>query len=130
MAHFMNPSAVTPGSVMKPVELDDTALREVLALLLKLTPENGDVVDSAPDFAVEGAVIFQNSRCGACHAVNGVGGRIGPPLNGLSGQRSEGLGDSAFPEPADDVAEDADAGLQIFPGRDAECGLVSVHAAG
>jgi ubiquinol-cytochrome c reductase cytochrome b subunit len=89
MAHFMNPAAVTPGSVMKPVELDDTALREVLALLLKLTPENGDVVDSAPDFAVEGALLFQNNRCGACHAVNGVGGRIGPSLNGLSGRRSE-----------------------------------------
>jgi ubiquinol-cytochrome c reductase cytochrome b subunit len=89
MAHFMNPAAVTPGSVMKPVDLDDTALREVLALLLKLTPENGDVVDSAPDFAVEGAVIFQKNACGGCHSVNGVGGRIGPSLNGLSGRRSE-----------------------------------------
>jgi ubiquinol-cytochrome c reductase cytochrome b subunit len=89
MAHFMNPAAVTPGSVMKPVELDDTSLREVLALLLKLTPENGDVVDTAPDFAVEGALIFQKNRCGACHAVNGVGGRIGPALNGLAGRRSE-----------------------------------------
>jgi ubiquinol-cytochrome c reductase cytochrome b subunit len=89
MAHFMNPAAVTPGSVMKPVELDDTALREVLALLLKLTPENGDVVDSAPDFAVEGALLFQKNACGGCHSVNGVGGRVGPSLNGLSGRRSE-----------------------------------------
>jgi ubiquinol-cytochrome c reductase cytochrome b subunit len=89
LAHFMNPAAVTPGSVMKPVELGDKELRELLALLLKLTPENGDVVDSAPDFAVEGALIFQKNSCGGCHSVNGVGGRIGPSLNGLSGRRSE-----------------------------------------
>jgi ubiquinol-cytochrome c reductase cytochrome b subunit len=89
MAHFMNPATVTPGTVMKPVELGDKELRELLALLLKLTPENGDVVDSAPDFAVEGALIFQKNSCGACHSVNGVGGRIGPPLNGVAARRTE-----------------------------------------
>jgi ubiquinol-cytochrome c reductase cytochrome b subunit len=40
MAHFMDPSAVTPGSVMKPVNLGDAELKELLSLLLKLTPEN------------------------------------------------------------------------------------------
>ncbi len=89
MAHFMNPAAVTPGSAMKPVNLGDRELKELLALLLKLTPENGDVVDTAPDFAVEGALIFQKNSCGTCHSVNGVGGRIGPSLNGLAGRRSE-----------------------------------------
>jgi ubiquinol-cytochrome c reductase cytochrome b subunit len=89
MAHFMDPGAVTPGSAMKPVNLGETELKELLALLLKLTPENGDVVDTAPDFVVEGALIFQKNSCGACHSVNGVGGRIGPVLNGLASRRSE-----------------------------------------
>jgi len=89
MAHFMEPGAVTPGSVMKPVNLNDTDLKELLSLMLKLTPENGDVADSAPEFAVEGALIFQKNSCSTCHSVNGVGGRIGPALNGLAGRRTE-----------------------------------------
>jgi ubiquinol-cytochrome c reductase cytochrome b subunit len=89
MAHFMDPAAVTPHSVMKPVNLSDTALKELLALMFTLTPENGDVVDSAPEFAVQGALLFQKNACGTCHAVNGAGGKIGPPLNGLAGRRNE-----------------------------------------
>src|SRR5271165_2828369 len=89
MAHFMDPAAVTPNSVMKPVNLNDTALKELSALMLKLTPENRDVVYSAPDFAVEGALLFQKNSCGACHSVNGIGGKIGPPLNGLAQRRTE-----------------------------------------
>jgi mono/diheme cytochrome c family protein len=89
MAHFMDPAAVTPHSVMKPVNLSDAELKELLALMLKLTPENGDVVDSAPEFAVQGALMFQKNSCSTCHSVNGAGGKIGPPLNGLAGRRNE-----------------------------------------
>ncbi|HWF08740.1 MAG TPA: cytochrome b N-terminal domain-containing protein [Bryobacteraceae bacterium] len=89
MKHFMDPASVTKGSVMKPVDLSDTELKELLSLMMKLTPENGDVVDSAPDFAVNGALIFQKNSCGTCHSVNGVGGKIGRPLNGLAQRRNE-----------------------------------------
>jgi ubiquinol-cytochrome c reductase cytochrome b subunit len=57
--------------------------------MMKLTPENGDVVDSAPEFAVQGALLFEKNGCAACHSVNGLGGKIGPPLNGLAGRRNE-----------------------------------------
>src|ERR1035438_3923688 len=87
--HFMDPAAATKGSVMKPVNLSDAELKDLVALMLKLTPDNGDVVDTAPEFAVEGALIFQKNSCAACHAVNGVGGKIGPPLNGLAQRRNE-----------------------------------------
>ncbi len=89
LAHFKDPAAVSKGSVMKPVNLSDTEMKELLALMMKLTPENGDVVDTAPDFAVEGALLFENNHCGACHSVNGVGGKIGPSLNGLAQRRNE-----------------------------------------
>jgi mono/diheme cytochrome c family protein len=89
MAHFKMPGAVTPGSVMTPVNLSDAELKDLLALMLRLTPENGDVVDSAPSFAVEGALLFQKNGCGGCHSVNGVGGKIGRVLNGLAGRRNE-----------------------------------------
>lgn len=87
--HFTNPAAVAPSSSMKPVNLSDAEIKDLVALMVALTPENGDVVDSAPDFAVQGAVIFQKNSCGACHAVNGMGGKIGPALNGLANRRNE-----------------------------------------
>jgi ubiquinol-cytochrome c reductase cytochrome b subunit len=99
MAHFKMPGAVTPGSVMTPVNLSDAELKDLLALMLRLTPENGDVVDSAPTFSVEGALIFQKNGCGGCHSVNGVGGKIGPVLNGLAGRRNEAWVIQHFQDP-------------------------------
>ncbi len=87
--HFANPAAVSPGSTMKPAELNDAGVKSLTALMLALTPENGDVVESAPDFAVEGAFIYQKNGCPACHQVNGAGGKIGPELNGVANRRSE-----------------------------------------
>ena len=89
VTHFANPAAVSPNTTMKPTELNDTGIKSLTALMLALTPENGDVVDSAPDFAVEGALIFQKNGCAACHQVNGMGGKIGPDLNGVANRRSE-----------------------------------------
>ena len=74
---------------MQPVNLSNRELQDLVALMLKLTPENGDVVDTAPDFAVQGALIFQKNNCGTCHMVNGVGGKIGPALNGVGQRRNE-----------------------------------------
>lgn len=89
MAHFKDPAAVTPGTAMYPVNLSDSQLRDLLALMLRLTPDDAEVVDTAPDFAVQGAVTFQKSGCGGCHSINGVGGKIGPALNGLGNRRTE-----------------------------------------
>ena len=84
---------------MTPVNLSDAELKDLLALMLKLTPENGDVVDSAPAFAVEGALIFQKNACGACHSINGAGGKVGPVLNGLAGRRNEAWVIQHFQDP-------------------------------
>jgi ubiquinol-cytochrome c reductase cytochrome b subunit len=90
MGHFKTPSTTSPNTTMPPVALSDAALKDLLALMLKLTPENGDVVDTAPSFAAEGAYIFQKNNCGACHSVNAIEkGKIGPPLNGVSNRRTE-----------------------------------------
>jgi ubiquinol-cytochrome c reductase cytochrome b subunit len=89
MAHFRQPQAMTPNTIMPPVALNEKAMKDVLALMLKLTPENGDVVDTAPEFAAEGAFVFDQNGCGGCHQVNGAGGKVGPPLNGVAGRRTE-----------------------------------------
>jgi ubiquinol-cytochrome c reductase cytochrome b subunit len=99
MTHFQNPAAVSPNPAMKPVNLSDAELKDLVALMQKLTPPNEDVVDSAPDFAVAGALLFQKNNCGACHQVNGVGGKIGPPLNGLEQRHNEAWVKEHFDNP-------------------------------
>jgi ubiquinol-cytochrome c reductase cytochrome b subunit len=89
VAHFRQPAALSPGSVMTPVTLKDSELKDLVALMLKLTPDNADAVDTAPAFAVEGATIYEKNGCGSCHQINGKGGSIGPTLNGEAAKRSE-----------------------------------------
>ncbi len=42
----------------------------------------------SPEF-INGAQTFVANACASCHKVNGIGGDIGPPLNGLVNRRSE-----------------------------------------
>jgi len=84
IAHFKRPSAMRPGSSMPPIQLSDAQLNALASFLLKLNDKNATALDNAPDFAIEGALIYQANRCGSCHLVNGVGQKIGPPLNGLA----------------------------------------------
>jgi ubiquinol-cytochrome c reductase cytochrome b subunit len=81
--HFKNPSKVRPGSSMPAILLNDSQLNALAAFLLRLNPRNESVVDSAPDFAVRGAMVYQANGCNGCHKVNGAGSLVGPPLNGL-----------------------------------------------
>ncbi len=87
--HFKRPQAMVPGSAMPPIQLSDSQLNSLAAFLLKLTPRNAEALQSAPGFAVEGALVYQQSRCGACHQVNGAGMKLGPRLNALSRRRTK-----------------------------------------
>jgi ubiquinol-cytochrome c reductase cytochrome b subunit len=86
--HFKHPANVVPGSSMPPIDLSTAEANDVSALMLKLTPEVGNVVQNTPDFVVQAATLYQKSSCGGCHKVNGVGQTLGPPLNGLSQRRN------------------------------------------
>lgn len=97
--HFKNPSQLIPGSNMPPIHLPDTALNALSAFLLKLTPENAARLMSAPPNAVDGAQLFVTSGCGGCHKVNGIGGEMGPSLNGVSTRRSKEWIEGHFDNP-------------------------------
>ena len=86
--HFKSPQGVRPGSSMPAIRLTDAQLNSLAAFLLKLNPQNASALENAPDFAVQGALVYQANGCSDCHKVNGVGSDIGPPLNGLSKRRS------------------------------------------
>ena len=89
IAHFRNPSAVVPGSPMPPVNVSEVELNCLSAFLLKVTPENALALEKVPDFAMQGAMIYQMNMCGTCHTINGMGGENGPPLNGVGRQRTK-----------------------------------------
>ncbi len=97
--HFKRPSAMRPGSSMPPIQLSDAQLNSLAAFLLKLNPDNATALSNAPDFATEGALVYQANHCGSCHMVNGVGMKVGPPLNGLSKRQSRSWVEEHFANP-------------------------------
>ena len=96
---FKHPSEIVPGSQMPPIQLADDQLNTLAVFLLRLTPQNAEALHSAPDFAVEGATLYQKQNCGFCHKVNNVGMSVGPPLNGLSKRRTRTWVERHFKEP-------------------------------
>jgi mono/diheme cytochrome c family protein len=97
--HFKRPSVMRPGSAMPPIQLADSQLNSLAAFLLKLNEKNAAAIEDAPDFAAKGALVYQANHCGACHQVNGVGMKIGPPLNGLSKRRARSWVEQHFVSP-------------------------------
>lgn len=87
IAHFRQPASVIPGSQMPTVALKSAELNALAAFLLKLTPQNAVKMQEVPDYATDGAMIYQRNHCSVCHQVNGVGSNGGPGLNGLAKRR-------------------------------------------
>jgi cbb3-type cytochrome oxidase cytochrome c subunit len=96
--HFKQPQK-TPGSSMPPLQLTNAQMNQLAAFLLKLNPQNSRELQSAPAFAVEGAMVYQTQQCGACHQVNGMGQKLGPVLNGVGTRRSREWLEQHFRDP-------------------------------
>jgi ubiquinol-cytochrome c reductase cytochrome b subunit len=94
--HFKRPS---PGSSMPPVELKGFQLNELAAFVGRLNRANADDLTSAPQFAVDGAMVYEGNHCGSCHQVNGAGMKMGPPLNGLGSRRDRAWLEEHFADP-------------------------------
>ena len=84
---------------MPPIQLSDAQLNSLAGFLLKLNPKNASTFQNAPDFATAGAEVYQVNHCDTCHAINGVGGSVGPSLNGLSKRRSRSWVEQHFADP-------------------------------
>lgn len=97
--HFKSPQGVRPGTSMPAIQLSDAQLNSLAAFLLKLNPDNASALENAPQFAVQGALVYQANGCSDCHKVNGVGLDIGPALNGISKRRSRSWVEQHFADP-------------------------------
>ena len=98
--HFKNPSQMVPGSVMPPVDLPDANLNELALLVLTLTPRNEQALLSAPDFATQGAMVYQKNHCDACHQIKAVGSTLGPALDGVGLRHNRAWLEKHFADPA------------------------------
>ena len=85
---------------MPAIALNDAKLNSLAAFLLKLNPRNAAALENAPDFATQGALVYQANDCGSCHQVNAMGTSFGPALNGLSKRRSRSWVERHFADPA------------------------------
>jgi ubiquinol-cytochrome c reductase cytochrome b subunit len=68
---------------------------------MTLTPDKLAASKSpdTPAFAVRGAAVYEANHCSVCHAVNGVGGKLGPALNGLSKRQTRSWVEQHFVDP-------------------------------
>jgi ubiquinol-cytochrome c reductase cytochrome b subunit len=94
LGHFKQPAAGLPPSTLK-----DAQMKVLTAFVRTRTPEDVDAWSSAPQAAVDGAVVYQNNDCGSCHKLNGSGQEVGPPLNGLADRRARDWVEKHFAEP-------------------------------
>jgi ubiquinol-cytochrome c reductase cytochrome b subunit len=94
--HFKNP---VPGSSMQTLQLTGSQMSSLARFLMKLTPENENAMQSAPQNAVEGAMIYEAQHCNVCHQVNGTGMKTGPSLNGVGQRRTRDWLEQHFVDP-------------------------------
>src|SRR5260370_34391205 len=87
------------GSSMRSVQLNEPQLNALSAFVLKLTPQNEAPLMSTPDFAVQGASIYEANHCGACHQINGAGQKVGPSLDGVGQHRDRAWLEQHFVDP-------------------------------
>lgn len=97
--HFKRPSVMRPGSSMPAIQLSDSQLNTLAAFLLKLNPDNASALDNTPEFAAEGALVYQANHCAGCHKINGIGMTVGPPLNGLAKRQTRSWVIEHFADP-------------------------------
>ena len=71
------------------VQLKDSQWKALAMLQTKLSDNQRESIESAPEWAVSGAAVYQAQNCAVCHQINGVGMTTGPPLNRLAARREK-----------------------------------------
>jgi ubiquinol-cytochrome c reductase cytochrome b subunit len=87
--HFNDPSQVLPDVKVAPTHFSLPQLNALSLFMENLTPDTASKLDDVPPNMIQGAQMYVVSACGSCHKVNGMGGGIGPPLNGVADRHSQ-----------------------------------------
>jgi ubiquinol-cytochrome c reductase cytochrome b subunit len=93
-------SEVRPGSGSKTEShLPLAQLNALSVFVASLRPDVAAKVGEAPRQLLSGAQVYNENGCTSCHKVNGAGGGIGPPLNGLILRRTKQWVEAHFEAP-------------------------------
>ena len=92
MQHFKQPAPNVATQLKNP------ELRGLVNFVTKRS-DAASKPGSAPQAAVEGAMVYQANQCAACHKLNGVGMQTGPPLNGVADHRNREWLEGHFADP-------------------------------
>jgi ubiquinol-cytochrome c reductase cytochrome b subunit len=87
--HFKDPSQVVPDTKVAATHFSLPQLNALSVFIQNLTPDTASKLEDIPPDVMHGAETYVVSGCGGCHKVNGTGGGIGPPLNGVANRRSK-----------------------------------------
>jgi quinol-cytochrome oxidoreductase complex cytochrome b subunit len=93
MQHFKQPAPNVATQLKGP------ELRGLVNFVTKRSDAALKAWSSAPQAAVEGAMVYQANQCAACHKLNGVGMQTGPPLNGVADHRNREWLEGHFADP-------------------------------
>ena len=94
MQHFRQPARNAPAT-----QLSGAELKTLAAFVTKRDDKAVEAWISAPQAGVEGAMVYEANHCGMCHQLNGVGQKVGPPLNGLADHRARDWVEGHFADP-------------------------------
>jgi ubiquinol-cytochrome c reductase cytochrome b subunit len=92
--HVKQPSPTSPASTLTGLQVKTLA-----TFVAKRDDKGVEGWGSAPQQAVEGAIVYQANQCMLCHTLNGTGMKNGPPLNGLSERRARDWIEHHFIDP-------------------------------
>jgi ubiquinol-cytochrome c reductase cytochrome b subunit len=82
-----------------PGVLTDAQVQMLVTFVTKRSDRAVDAWQTAPQAAVDGALIYQANECASCHKLNGVGDDLGPPLNGVGERRDRVWIEQHFADP-------------------------------
>lgn len=88
LQHFSNEAESHPA-IAEPSSPSVVQRNALLIFIANLRPESLQPLSAIPANITNGAQLFVASACASCHKVNGIGGDMGPALNGLANRRSE-----------------------------------------
>jgi ubiquinol-cytochrome c reductase cytochrome b subunit len=98
LAHLNEHSKGHPDGIDAP-SLSVGQRNTLLIFVASIKPESLQTLSEMSPHFINGAQVFVNNACASCHKVNGVGGDIGPSLNGLANRRNVGWVAAHFAAP-------------------------------
>ncbi len=91
LQHFHRPSPSGPET-----KLTAPQLKTLATFVTKRSDKDVEAWSSAPQAAVDGAIVYDTAQCSQCHMLNGTGEQMGPPLGWVGRTSCAGLGAKAF----------------------------------